>query len=501
MQRNEYKIVNGRLVKIVINPEVKSDSPPSYSDSMKDTLPVISSIEDQMAVSEVTKLDAPKQFQETIATLNSDAYIKKFGADTKAIDGTALLEGLSKLFNINEIPIGLMSKLVALQGATIHFKIDDSGSMKDPSNLLVQDVSAYMKDRVATWKTHTTRWEEAHDRLHILVDLLAYVPTGPIILSLFDHDDDYGNVIKGKRIVLERNGRSPEEFKAYAHETIYSIFNKTPNGDTPIFLNLSNMLDEARVARGSSDARTMHYILSDGEPNGRAREIKQIKNLLLPKYSNRNPALDPITFLGCSNDRRDYAWMHELEEIAPNVAALPDFRDERMEVLKDQGRAFPYTRGLWLLCNIAAAINPYDLDTMDQHMPFTKPTLENLLGHGLLEADYRHYFNCHPNANRVFLPDYELFLQAQFAHDIPSVQVFQKFIADRLSDDMDDNEDDTDDKDELLAEQAVIEWRRRLTYSRPQVGSVQQGMFARPPVSAQQPVAEIKPVQACCVIL
>jgi hypothetical protein len=237
------------------------------------------------------------------------------------------------------------------------------------------------------------------------------------------------------------------------------LFQKKPGGGTPILNNLANMLSEANQKRGNSDRRTMHYLLSDGEPDGGAEEIRKIKDLLSSQY--RFAKLNPVTFLGCSNDRRDYAWMHEMEEIAPYVAALPDFRDELLEVRKDQGSVFPYSRGMWLLCNVAAAINPDDLDSLDQHPPLTKSTLENLMGRGIQESEYSQYFKSHPNAQRVFAPDYQLFLKYQFASDIPSVRLFQNVLKQSLSRDMDNAEDDSEDRDELIAEKAVIDSRQR----------------------------------------
>ena len=89
-------------------------------------------------------------------------------------------------------------------------------------------------------------------------------------------------------------------------------------------------------------------------------------------------------------------WMHESEECSPYVAALHDFIDERNEVLRDQGAAFPYSRGLWLLANICAARDPNGLDAMDQHAPLTKSILDNLLGRIHSESEYRQYFQLHP---------------------------------------------------------------------------------------------------------
>ncbi len=40
------------------------------------------------------------------------------------------------------------------------------------------------------------------------------------------------------------------------------------------------------------------------------------------------------------------------------------------EVCNSQGDVFPYTKGLWLVSNLIAAINTNDLDAMDESVPF-----------------------------------------------------------------------------------------------------------------------------------
>ena len=40
--------------------------------------------------------------------------------------------------------------------------------------------------------------------------------------------------------------------------------------------------------------------------------------------------------------------------------------DESREILKDQGKALPFTVGFYLICSLVAAMNPNDLDAMDE---------------------------------------------------------------------------------------------------------------------------------------
>jgi hypothetical protein len=65
--------------------------------------------------------------------------------------------------------------------------------------------------------------------------------------------------------------------------------------------------------------------------------------------------------------------------------------------MKDQGSAFPYTKGLWLLSNLVASISPDDLDALDESVPFSKYTLDNLLGRTHFPEEYRYYFDRNPH--------------------------------------------------------------------------------------------------------
>lgn len=77
--------------------------------------------------------------------------------------------------------------------------------------------------------------------------------------------------------------------------------------------------------------------------------------------------------------------------------------------MHDQGPAFPYTKGLWLLSNIIAALNPDDLDALDESIPFTKYTLDELLGRNHTVEEYAYYFRHNPHSSQ-FRDLYESFL-------------------------------------------------------------------------------------------
>ena len=54
---------------------------------------------------------------------------------------------------------------------------------------------------------------------------------------------------------------------------------------------------------------------------------------------------------------------------------------------------------------LVAAMNPDDLDAMDESIPFTKFTLDNLLGVVSNDESYQHYFDCYVKAQRDRVTD------------------------------------------------------------------------------------------------
>jgi hypothetical protein len=174
-------------------------------------------------------------------------------------------------------------------------------------------------------------------------------------------------------------------------------------------------------------------------PIGGYQAIEVIVKLLM---NSQDPAGYPFTFLSCTNEDDQVEWMKDAEEIVPYCSEADDFKDESDEVLRDQGRALPYTKGFHLICQLVAAMNPDDLDAMDESVPFTKATLDNLLGIQHNEESYRHYFQEYQKAQRARTIEgptdqlkknvqwnYEDFLRAPMAKQIPQVQQFKQQLA------------------------------------------------------------------------
>jgi hypothetical protein len=267
---------------------------------------------------------------------------------------------LGAVFEKYQTPMGLVNKLTLLSELDgMDFIIDDSGSMG------------------LTGSLGGTRWDEVQVRLKQMFEILAHVPFPPITIRF----------LNSKKVV---------EISRKKHETPASVWQRCiakidkhlasmqPKGSTPAFEAISESL-----AR-NPDAAVARYFFGDGLPNGGARDEARITKLLcLRKAPHRNP----FTFISCTQEDDQTRWMKEAEETAPYCAEYDDLMAEVTEVRGDQGAAFPYTTGLYLICQLVGAMCPDDLDAIDESVPLTKTTLENILGYQLPVPEYKHYFD------------------------------------------------------------------------------------------------------------
>jgi hypothetical protein len=328
-----------------------------------------------------------------------------------------MVDELGAILNKYEVPMGLMNKLMMLtEFESLEFMLDDSGSMTLQSDTKGPD------------GLFQTRWQEAQERLKEMVEVLAFVPFTQIDILFLNRSD---------RLTLTRNNREPRVFLADAYRQIDHVFIRGPSGTTPA---LEKIQDSLIRGAGRNIAR---YFFGDGVPNGGLHAQAEITKIITYR---ENPQGNPVTFISVTNEDAAVEWMKDAEEAAPYCSESDDFEDEAREVLRDQGAALPFSRGFHLVCQLVAAMNPDDLDAMDESVPFTKTTLDNLLGVQHNEQSYRHYFTCFTQAQKMRVVEigangrpkqsdqlkkstvwnYEDFMAAPVASQIPQVQALKE---------------------------------------------------------------------------
>mmetsp|Transcript_6290 Transcript_6290/g.6575 ORF Transcript_6290/g.6575 Transcript_6290/m.6575 type:complete len:470 (-) Transcript_6290:98-1507(-) len=363
-------------------------------------LAIVSSMDDVGAATDAqaTALGTSMQLApSTIASLDiiqDDDYGSQFQAGT---DGADLLEGLTNYFIQYEIPVGMLNKLMALQFYSLSFLIDDSGSMRAPTDTMMNEATIYLlrNGHTANPQQPMTRWQEAENRLHVMMDILAYIPTKQITITFFNAP----NVIS-----ISRVGVTPEAFKATAHEQIIRAFSTIDvKYKTPTHRVLTKVFQEA----AEFPDPTMHYLFTDGVPSD--QPIEAVASLILHRQF---PERNPLTLMSCTNEDEEVEWMKQIESTAPYCAEIDDYQDEKREVIYDQGPAFPYTKGFWIISQLVAAINPDDLDAMDENLPFSKYTLDDMLGRKHTPEEYQFYFERNPHF-KLYLDLYPVFLNEE----------------------------------------------------------------------------------------
>jgi len=374
-------------------------------------LPVIANMDDHEALNEAVVASGGQEIPLAESTNATIEMMQEPDISLEAgMQPDEMVDQLGAVLGKYEVPIGLMNKLMMLSELqSLEFIIDDSGSMMCNSDTMNPKT-----------RRMNTRWEEAHQRLKEMIEILAYVPFQQIGIEFLNRKE---------RISLTRNGRDPKTFLADAYGKIDQSFARGPQGTTPALEKLQESLIRGQ---GASLGR---YFFGDGQPNGGLFAQKEIVRIL---KARENPAGNPVTFISCTNEDEAVEWMKDAEEAVPYCSESDDFGDEAREVLRDQGAALPYTKGFHLICQLVAAMNPDDLDAMDESVPFTKSTLDNLLGVANNEESYRHYFNCFVQAQRSRTIEgpsdnlkkstqwnYQEFLRAPVASQIPQVRQFK----------------------------------------------------------------------------
>jgi hypothetical protein len=376
-------------------------------------LPVVTSVADQQRNLLGSQAADTVDASMTIIREDDDVAAKVGAAPDR------IVQQLARVFAQYEVPMGLVNKLLGLVDfSAMEMLVDDSGSMASATDSNGPDGRPL------------TRWQEAQQRLGQMLQILVYVPAPPLFIRFLNRADV---------IELRRNAHElPEQFLQRAVGVIAQVWRRGPDGSTPVRERIAESL-----ARFPGQA-VLRYLFCDGEPDGGHADARAITLMLI---NRPNPKQNPFTFLSCTNEDANVEWCKEAEEAAPYCSEFDDYGDEAAEVLKDQGKSFPYTFGMHLVAQLVAAFNPDDLDAMDESVPFAKMTLDNLQGYQCSPNEYQYYFEnflaaqaAQPTRTAldrlkkehlsVWRQNFPAFVAAPLARQIPAVQQYlQRVVA------------------------------------------------------------------------
>jgi hypothetical protein len=180
------------------------------------------------------------------------------------------------------------------------------GSMKAPSDVNLDEATTHvLRGVVPQSHQKMTRWQEAENRLHKMMDILAYIPTKTIEIRFLN---------ARAVITIPREGKTPETFQGEAHSVISQTFMTVDvKYKTPTMKVLTAAFE---MAANFSDP-TMIYLLTDGVPSDAPPEA--VAQLITRRP---NPAATPLTLISCTNEDAEVEWMKQVEETAPFTSEL-----------------------------------------------------------------------------------------------------------------------------------------------------------------------------------
>ncbi|CAF1280549.1 unnamed protein product [Adineta ricciae] len=231
-----------------------------------------------------------------------------------------------------EINRTFATRLRALDGYEIVFIVDDSGSMNTP-----------LGDASNPYEQTPRRWDELRQTVSIVVD----------IASVFDPDGV--DVFFLNREPL-RHVKSSEE--------LVPIFAIPPTGPTPIVRILRYVLREKQLE--IQERKLLILIATDGVPTNEhgQQDIKSFEYAL--RYDRKPVQRVPVTIIACTDDNDCIGYLNDWDKKIPNLDVADDYRSEKKEILKAQGKDFPFSFGDYVVKVLMGGIDEW-FDTLDEH--------------------------------------------------------------------------------------------------------------------------------------
>ncbi|CAF0876442.1 unnamed protein product [Adineta steineri] len=239
-----------------------------------------------------------------------------------SVDNEERLRKFQYLVNRYEINREFATRLRALEGYEIVFIVD--GDLSSP------------------YDRNPTRWDELRQTVSIVVD----------IASVFDPDG----------VDIFFLNREPMRHVKHSDELI-PIFAVPPAGPTPIVRVLRYVLREKQLE--IQERKLLLLIATDGVPTNEQgqQDIKSLEYAL--RYDRKPTNRVPVTIIACTDDGDCIGYLNDWDKKIPNLDVADDYRSERKEILKAQGKDFPFSFGDYVVKVLMGAVDDW-FDTLDE---------------------------------------------------------------------------------------------------------------------------------------
>lgn len=301
-------------------------------------------------------------------------------------------EGINRLCEDNQIPIGLGLHMFQAVEKHHEFNIDNSYSMNCRADQTDENDRPLTDPR---GKHHQSRMEELKSLLTTAASLLSYLPTKGVTISTFYDKDGKQN---HPQWTLSTTGRNRESFLHEFQEILAPI---EPSGNTPLNRAGQNIYERAR----NRTEKTNVIFFTDGQPNDQSTSVqdnhrapygsmvsnKPIREFI-KRLVNRDAEQMPVTIAQTTNNPRAVAWTNLADQVCYKTNAIDDLKNEIVEVRAHHGERFHYNEKIYALALLLGNDNPL-FDGLDENGIFSKVELETLYGCPIKDQDYDRYFD------------------------------------------------------------------------------------------------------------
>ncbi|CAF0900975.1 unnamed protein product [Rotaria sordida] len=230
-----------------------------------------------------------------------------------------------------EISHEFATRLRQLEGYEIVFLCDDSGSM-----------GTAVGDTNNAFAVRSTRWDELKQIVSITVDI--------------------GSVLDPDGLDIYFLNRPPLLHVKHSSELI-PAFAQPPNGLTPITRVLRQILQAKQ--NEIQERKLLIIIATDGQPTDDSgkTDVGSLERVL--KHERKPADRILITFCACTDDDQAVGYLNRWDETIPYLDVCDDYRSERKEIWRAQGRQFPFSFGDYVVKILLGPIDRY-FDNLDQ---------------------------------------------------------------------------------------------------------------------------------------
>ena len=190
--------------------------------------------------------------------------------------------------------------------------------------------------------TNGTRWDELRSIVQIIVEI--------------------GTVFDSNGVDVHFLNRQPM-LNVTDNRQVMESFSQRPGGLTPLTTTLRRIFQSA-ASKPGADKRLLVFVATDGEPtdtNGTV-DIRSLENLM---RNERNANTTYVTFLACTDDEENVAYLSQWDKAMMNVDVVDDYKTEREEVRRNKGHNFPFSFGDYVAKALLGAVDP-QMDSLDE---------------------------------------------------------------------------------------------------------------------------------------